>query len=77
MERFCDNNKKFSIPITKMTPDIINILIMLGLERKYYKVHLIQDEQLIKKNYFKSIDSLFLHILNTEMLLIGVYYENI
>ena len=27
VERFCDDNKKFSIPITKMTPDIINILV--------------------------------------------------
>ena len=45
-----DGNKNFLIPVTKLSENIINILIMLGLERKYYKVELIQDNEIIKTN---------------------------
>ena len=78
VERNCDDNgKKFSIPITKLSEDIVNILIMLGLERHNYKIQLIQDGEIIKSNKFKNINDVFNHIMKTEQLLIGVYYDNI
>ena len=78
VERKCDDNgKKFSIPITKLSDDIVNILIMLGLERSLYKVELIQDGEIIKSNKIKNINEVFYHIMKTEMLLIGVYFDNI
>ncbi len=60
-----------------MSEDIVNILIMLGLERSYYKVQLFQNDEIIKSNKFKHINDVFHHIMKTEQLLIGVYYDNI
>ena len=78
IERNCDKEgKKFSVPVAKMSDEIVNILIMLGLERSYYKVQLYQNDEIIKSNKFKSICDVFHHIMKTEQLLIGVYYDNI
>ena len=72
-----NEDKSYTIPITKDRQSVLDVLKMIGIEDRIFKLKLIQDNKVIKSKIFYNLNSLYDNIVFSESCLSGVYYQQI